>query len=68
MDICRGKHAGELQEAFDLALDTSLDPHSQDLPEAQTNGGLVQSPNLWPEEKDWAGAQDLVSYFGCAWL
>jgi hypothetical protein len=23
MDICRGKHGGELQEAFDLALDDS---------------------------------------------
>lgn len=50
---------GDMHEAFNMGLDPSLDPSAfvQDVKE----GELKHSENLWPDKKDWQGADVFVS-------
>ena len=49
-----------MHEAFNLGLDPSLDARSPASGELRADGELAHSPNLWPEEKDWDGAEAFV--------
>lgn len=53
------KNKGDMHEAFNMGLDPSVDASAfvQDVKE----GELRHSENLWPDKKDWQGADDFVS-------
>lgn len=52
---------GELHEAFNLGLDPSLDVAKSHADQAEVEGALKHSDNLWPSAEQWTQAADFVS-------
>ncbi|WWD17723.1 hypothetical protein CI109_102164 [Kwoniella shandongensis] len=50
------KNKGDMHEAFNMGLDPSIDPSSFE--DAGKDGEIKHGENLWPEKKDWQGAEE----------